>query len=86
MSKTTLAAQGNLFYSWDKAFLFTLNWSCWEECSRQACVFLSEGFKHLHVPLFAQQLDHSQVICDTVEKICRRLVFVFCAANVQTQG
>lgn len=52
----------------------------------RACVFLPEGFKHLHVPLFEQELEHSQVIYDTMKKICRRLFFVFCAANMQTQG
>jgi len=32
-------------------------------------IFLPEVFKPLHVPLFAQELDYSQVICGSVKKI-----------------
>lgn len=74
MSKTTLlAAQGDPFITAGTR-LFFLPLTVGRNALYRACVFLPEGFKHLHVPLFAQELDYSQVIRDIMKKICRRLV------------
>lgn len=42
-------------------------------------VFLPEVFKSLHVPLFAQELDYSQVICSTMKKIMQETcLYILC--------
>ena len=62
-----------------RLFFFPLTGAVGRNVLYRDSVFLPEVFKPLHVPLFAQELDYSQVIYGTIKKIMQEIcLYILC--------